>query len=74
MSAPLTSTVLRTFVSAAEMLTCQHLYFIHHHPHKMDSLIRPKTGNGLCIAQPGSNGFLRETFLPRPWEPSNMCQ
>ena len=32
-------------------------------PPNVYSLIRPKTGNGLLIAQPGHNVFLRETFL-----------
>ena len=37
------------------------------------SLIRPKMGDGLLIARPGSNGFLREIFLPHLREQSNMC-
>ena len=32
-------------------------------PQNVYSLIRPKTGNGLLIAQPGHDVFLRETFL-----------
>lgn len=34
-------------------------------PRNAYSLIRPKTGNGLLIAHPAHNGFLRETFLSR---------
>lgn len=43
-------------------------------PPNVYSLIRSKPRNGVLLAQPGSKGFLRETFLLQAGEPSNICQ
>lgn len=36
------------------------------YPQNVHSLIRPNTENGLLIADPGNNSFLRGTFLCDP--------
>lgn len=43
-------------------------------PQNVHSLIRPNTENGLLIADPENNSFLRETFLRDPGGPSDTCQ
>lgn len=73
MSAPFTSATLRICVSAL-LVRQAGILFYRPPPPNVYSLIRSKPRNGVLLAQPGSKGFLRETFLLQAGEPSNICQ